>query len=206
MNVLVFEPRTQLAPFIRSVLRAAGHRVAVSQDPVEAALKLDTGLFDALVFGPAGAPQDLAEHIQAEFPRLPIVLAGVPEGAPASGQVVAVLPAPLSSTSLVKAFRSIGRRWRERLGELPVEVAADGLSIACRLADLSPGMMVIAGESDEFHRHFSGATGRVSARVGDLPVDGEVAGTETDIPRRLRRVNLKLEETSGRELLVRLLK
>ena len=206
MNVLVYESPLTLASLIRSVLRAQGYRVAVSSEPEEAILKLDTDLFDALVFGPSGAPQDLADYVQSEFSQLPIVLAGVPGQAPTRGQVAAVLPAPLSAHRLLGAFRKIAHRRRQRLSELPVQLGTEGACLSCRLAELTPEMMVIAGESDEFVRYFGNRPHRVTARIGETRLDGEVSGTETDLPRRVRRVNVRLDGDGAREVLLKLIK
>ena len=206
MNILVYESPLTLASFIRSVLRAKGYRVAVSSEPEEAILKMDTGLFDALVFGPSGAPEDLADYVQTEFSQLPIVLAGVPADAPAQGQVVAVLPAPLSAHRLLAAFRKIAHRRQRKLSELSVELGAEGVCLSCRLAELTPESMVIAGESDEFARYFGSRPRRVTARIGDTCLEGEIAGTDTALPRRVNRVNVRLDGAGAREVLLKLIK
>ena len=207
MNILIFEtPPVAVARLVRSILRVDGFRVSISHDAEDAIRKLDTSLFDALCFGPAGAPQPLADHIQAEFPRLPVVLAGMPAALKPQGQIAAVLPEPLSARSLTAAFRGVRRRRHERIEGLPVEVMSDSVSIACRLADLTPETMVLAGESDEFHRYFGGAGMKVRARVWGTDVGGKVARTGTDLPRRMRRVDVKLEGPGARAVLLKLVK
>ncbi len=206
MNVLVHDIPSTVGFFVKSVLRSQGHRAAASESPEDAARKLDTALFDALVFGPAGLSRDLADFIQREFPRMPVVLAGVPVAVEASGQVAEVLPAPLSACRLAGAFRRLARRREERLRELPAEIAAEGLAIACRLADLTSETLVLAGESDEFHRYFGASPVRVRALVGGSSLEGPVSANETDLARRRRRVGVRLEAGSARDVLLKLLK
>jgi hypothetical protein len=66
--------------------------------------------------------------------------------------------------------------------------------------------MVLAGESDEFHRYFGGGLRRLEACVGGIPVGGEVLRVETDTFRRVRRVDVRLERPCARDLLARLLR
>jgi len=206
MNVLVFDAPASVVHFVRSVLRARGHRVSTSEDPEDAARKLDTALFDAAVFGPSGAPESLADLVQREFPQLPVVLAGVSVAVPVQGQVAGVLPAPLSADRLLAAFRRLERDREGRIASLPVRIAAEGVDIACRLADLTPETMVLAGESDEFHRHFVTGPSRVRAHVAGTAVAGDVASVDKDTLRRECRVDVRLEKHSARQLLVKLLK
>src|SRR5688572_33069932 len=92
MNVLVFDSPVSVAHVVRSLLLSRGHRAAVVSDVEEAARMLTTSLFDALIIGPNGAPEEFANFVQDEFPQLPIVLAGVPVAVPPGGQIAAVLP------------------------------------------------------------------------------------------------------------------
>lgn len=206
MNILVFDSPVSVAHVVRSLALSRGHRAAVASDPEEAGRMLTTSLFDALVIGPGGAPEDFANFVQEEFPQLPIVLAGVPFSVPAGGQIAAVLPSPLSARKLVGAFLRLERERDARVRRLPVQVAADGLSIACRLADLTPESMLLCGESDEFHRYFEEPRARVDALVAGLPLTGQVVETDVEGPQRLRRVAVKLEGERAREILVGLLK
>jgi hypothetical protein len=206
MNVLVHDIPSTVAFFVRSVLRSHGHRVALSEGAEDAAFKLDTAIFDAVVFGPQGPSRQLADFVQRQFPQMPVVLAGVPVEVEPAGQVAAVLPAPLSARRLEIAFRRLQRRREDLLRSLPVEVAAEGLAIACGLADLTPDTLVLAGDSDEFHRYFGAGPARVRAVVGGSPLEGPVAANETDPTRRRRRVDVRLEEGSAREVLKKLLR
>jgi CheY-like chemotaxis protein len=206
MNVLVYDSPITVAHFIRALLLPQNHRVAFATDATEAALKLETALFDALVIGPAGAPQELADHVQREFPQLPVVLAGTARAAEAMGQVAAVLPAPLSAQKTLSTFVRLDRARENRIRQLPVEVSAEGLAIACRLADLTPETMLLAGESDEFHRYFGGGPRRIQALVAGTPVVGDVAWNENNVPHRLRRVGVRLEGSGARAVLAGLLK
>jgi hypothetical protein len=208
MNVLIYDAPMSVCHLVKSLLLTQKHRAAISTVPEEAILKLETGLFDILVFGPAGAPAEMAEHVEREFPSLPVVLAGVPVQVPCAGQVAAVIPSPISAQRLVNAFIRIDRWRQSRLRQLPCQLAGnDGVSVLCRLADLSADSLVVAGEADEFLRHFgSTMPRRIEARVGDTMLAGEVTREETDNVQRLRRVAVRIEGDNVRELLVKLLK
>ncbi len=206
MNVLVYDSPVSIARLLRSLLKSQGHRVSISCEPMEAVEKLSTSLFDAMVIGPAGAPQELADCLEQEYPNLPVVLAGVEVAVPAAGQVAAVFPAPVSGRRLLAAFAKLDRQRREQIRSLPVQVAAEGLSISCRLADLTPESMVLAGESDEFQNYFGGAPRRVEALVSGVRLGGDVTAIDSDLPRHVRRVDVKLEGSQARDLLASLLK
>lgn len=208
MNVLIYDAPMSVCHLVKSLLLTQRHRAAISTEPEDAILKLETGLFDILVFGPAGAPAEMAEHVEREFPNLPVVLAGVPVQVPCAGQVAAVLPSPISAQRLVNAFIRIDRWRHNRLRQLPCQLAGqDGVSVLCRLADLSVDSLVVAGESDDFARHFgSSMPRRIEARVGDTMLSGEVTREEVDSVQRLRRVAVKLDGENAREILVKLLK
>lgn len=206
MNVLVYDSPVSIARFVRSVLRAQGHHVSISEEPSGALEKLATTLFDALVIGPTGAPRELAEFLEREFPGLPVILAGVEVAVPATGQVAAVFPAPLSPRSLIAAFARLDRQRREQIRSLPVRLAAEGLSISCTLAALTPETMVLSGESDEFQKYFGSSPSRVEALVSGVPLGGEVASIDTDLSRRVRKVDVRLEGGQARQILASLLK
>jgi hypothetical protein len=208
MNVLIYDAPKTVCHLVKSLLLTQRHRAAISTEPEDAILKLETGLFDILVFGPGGAPADMAEHIETNFPSLPVVLAGVPVQVPCIGQVAAVIPSPISAQRLVNAFIRIDRWRQQRLRELPCKLAGqDGVAVLCRLADLSSDQIVIAGEADEFTRHFgSSMPRRIEAMIGDRLLAGEVTRDESDGVQRLRRVAVKLEGDCARDLLISLLK
>jgi len=206
MNVLVYDSPITIAHFMKALLRSQNHRVAFASDAGEAALKLDTAIFDALVIGPAGAPRELADHVQREFPQLPVVLAGTAAAPEPAGQVAAVLPAPLSAQKTLSTFLRLDREREKRIRRLPVEVAAEGLSIACSLADLTAESMLIAGESDEFHRYFGASPLRVRALIDGTAVAGDVTLNANPLPQRIRRVSVRLEGEGARPVLARLLK
>ncbi|MBV8882338.1 MAG: hypothetical protein JO332_20445, partial [Planctomycetaceae bacterium] len=190
MNVLIYDAPMSVCHLVKSLLLTQRHRAAISSEPEDAILKLETGLFDILVFGPSGAPAEMAEHVEREFPNLPVVLAGVPVQVPCAGQVAAVIPSPISAQRLVNAFIRIDRWRQSRLRQLPCQVAAqEGVSVLCRLADLSADAFTISGEADEFLRHFgSSMPRRIEALVGGTMLSGEVTREETDNTTRLRRV------------------
>jgi hypothetical protein len=206
MNVLVFDSPATVSHVVRAVLRSQGHRVAISDDAAEAALKLDTNLFDAIVIGPAGAPRELADHIERGFPRMPIVLAGMSAEIPAGGPVVAALVAPLAAERLAAAFRRVEHERRRQIAQLAASVEAEGVPIACRLAELTPEKMVLAGESDEFQRHFGTRPAQVAAMVLGTRLAGDVMATDGGEFRRVSRVDVRVDEPSARGVLVQLLK
>ena len=208
MNVLIYDAPMSVCHLVKSLLLTQRHRAAISTEPEDAILKLETGLFDILVFGPGGAPVDMAEHVEREFPNLPVVLAGVPVQVPCAGQVAAVIPSPISAQRLINAFIRIDRWRHQRLRQLPCQLAGqDGVSVLCRLADLSVDSFIVAGESDEFTRHFgSSMPRRIEALVGTTLLTGEVTREENDAVQRLRRVAVKIEGDRAREVLVKLLK
>ena len=207
MNVLIFDAPVCVAHVVKSLLLARGHRAALAADADEATRMLTTSLFDALVIGPCGAPEAFADFVQTEFPSLPIVLAGVPVAVPPVGQIAAVLPAPLSARKLVCAVVRLERERQDRVARLPVQLATDGVGIACRLAELTTDTMLLCGESDEFHRYFDETPRpRLEAVVAGTPLCGEVTASEIEGPQRLRRIAVKLEGDRARDVLVQLLK
>jgi DNA-binding NtrC family response regulator len=206
MNVLVYDSPVSIARLVRSLLRSQAHRVSISYEPMEAVERLSTSLFDALVIGPTGAPRDLADYLEEQYPSLPVVLAGVEVAVPAGGQVAAVIPAPLSARRFLAAFAKLDRQRREQIRSLPVQVATEGLSIGCRLTDLTVETMALSGESDEFQKYFDSSPRRVEAIVSGVLLGGEVVSIESDLPRHVRQVDVKLEGSRARELLASLLK
>lgn len=206
MNVLIFDAPVRVGHLARSLLRSLGHRVSLSDDPDDAKAKLNTSLFDAVAIGPAGAPEELAEFLETEFPRLPVVLAGAPVEVPPQGPVVAVLREPLSPRRLASAFRRIEADRRRRLADLPVTLAAEGLSIACRLAELTPESMVLAGDSDAFRAYFGASPRRVQALVSDTRVEGDVLASDARAFRRVSRVDVRVDGPGARTVLTHLLR
>ena len=206
MNVLIYDSPLSIARFVRSVLRAQDHRVSISDKPVDARSKLETSLFDALVIGPSGAPREIAEFLEIEFPALPVILAGVEVAVPAAGQVAAVFPAPLSARRLAAAFARLDRQRHDQIRTLPTRLAVEGISISCTLADLTLDTMALAGESDQFQRYFESAPRRVEAIVSGIALGGEVASIQNDFPRHVRQVQVKLDGSGARDILAALLK
>ena len=208
MNVLIYDAPRTVCHLVKSLLLTQRHRAAISVEPEDAILKLETGLFDILVFGPGGAPAEMAEHVEEQFPNLPVVLAGVPVQVPCAGQVAAVIPSPISAQRLINAFIRIDRWRHQRLRQLPCQLAGqDGVSVLCRLADLSLDSLVVAGEADEFTRHFgSSMPRRIEALIGTTLLSGEVTREENDSIQRLRRVAVKIEGDGARGILMGLLK
>src|SRR5262245_14720175 len=105
LNVLVFDWDGSIGPLVRAALATGGRRVSLESNPQSARVKLETALFDTLVIGPSGMPQELAEYVETEWPAMPVVLAGVDHELPPQGRVVAVLSRPLSVERLTAAVR-----------------------------------------------------------------------------------------------------
>lgn len=206
MNVLVYDSPFSIARFVRSVLRGQGHRVSISDELADARSKLGTMLFDAMVIGPTGAPRELADFLEREFPGLPVLLAGVEVAVPGAGQVAAVLPAPLSARTIASLFARLDQQRRKMIRQLPAQLAVEGLAISCTLADLTVETMSLAGESDEFQRYFQSSPRRVNALVSGIPIGGEITAIESDVPRHVRQVDVRLEGAHAREILVALIK
>jgi hypothetical protein len=206
MNVLVYDSPPSVASLVRSTLRSQGHRVSISSEPSDAELKLRRQVFDAVVIGPAGAPEALAGFLESELPNLPVILAGAEVAVPSAGQVVAVLAAPLSPKRLLSTFARLERVRLEQIHALPVELAIDGLRVSCRLADLTPETMVLSGESDAFQNYFGGSPLFVEAVISGIPLEGSVSLVDSDTPGHVRRVGIRLQGEVARPILTNLLK
>jgi polyisoprenoid-binding protein YceI len=130
------------------------------------------------------------------------------KGQRGESRVAAVIPSPISAQRLINAFIRIDRWRHQRLRELPCQLAGqDGVSVLCRLADLSVDSLTVAGEADEFLRHFGSAMPRrIEALIGTTLLAGEVTREETDSIQRLRRVAVKIEGDGARGILMGLLK
>ncbi|MBI2900650.1 MAG: hypothetical protein HYY17_10725 [Planctomycetes bacterium] len=205
MNLLVYDEGRAIARLARSVLIAVGHRVSVSSEHDDAIRKLETGLFDALVIGPAGACREFADRLDASFPELPLLLAGVGRAVPASGRVRAVLPGPLHAAALAGAVQRLSAEFESRTPaqDLPATVFAGGDRAACRASRLSPSALLIEppveGPPEDFARFFSlHADGRVEAalREGETErrVAGEIAFAERAPDRTARFVGIRITE------------
>ncbi len=173
MNVLVFDWDGSIGSLVRAALAAGGRRVSLESNPETARLKLETGLFDALVIGPAGMPMELADTVETDWPAMPIVLAGVERELPAEGRVVAVLAKPLSMERLAWAVRRVEQRLDEqarRTYDMPVDVIAGEQRVACRVVRLSKGSVLLAPEGAA-----TAVEGPLSIRRGALSVDADIA-------------------------------
>jgi hypothetical protein len=158
MNILVYDDRNAIATVVRAALAGRRHRVSTSSDPDDASLKLETGLFDALVIGPGGAPRDLADYIEAEWPAMPIILAGMACEVPVADPIVAVLRAPLRIDDLAGAVRKLENKEaadRRKMFDMPIDVIAGERRLACRV--------VISGRDSLFLERL--------AAEGEPPVD-----------------------------------
>jgi hypothetical protein len=65
----------------------------------------------------------------------------------------------------------------------------------------------VAGESDDFQRHFGASLqGRIETRLWDTVLGGDVVRDENDPVRRLRKVSIRTSEENVRPILLKLLK
>ena len=122
--------------------------------------------------------------------------------------VLVFLLSAFFNTQVLKNEKLLLQSEDNRLRQIPCQLAGqDGVSVLCRLADLSAESFVVAGEQDDFLRHFgSSMPRRIEARVGDTLLAGEVTREEIDTVQRLRRVAVKIDGDRAREVLVKLLK
>lgn len=185
MNLLAYDESRTLLHFARSVLLGLGERVSISVEPADARSKLDTGLFDAILIGPSGAPREFAEHLDAAFPELPVIVLGVPHAVEPAGRIRAVLERPLSVSRLVSAvLRLRHERVEAPAAAWPVIVAAGGDRIECRATRLAGASLLLEPVPDRaaadfgafFSRH---AGGRIAAESGGRSIAGEVAFAES---------------------------
>lgn len=146
MNILVFDAGGSIGALVRAGLAGCGHRISLESDGGDARLKLETALFDALVVGPGGMIEELASYVEAEWPAMPVVLAGMPQEAPPAGQVAAVLAAPLCVERLRAAVRKIENRLAadaRKTYDMPVDVIAGEQRLACRVVRFVRGSVLI---------------------------------------------------------------
>ncbi|MBI4565101.1 MAG: hypothetical protein HY716_10460 [Planctomycetes bacterium] len=146
MNLLVYDHPPSVGRLLRSVLTGLRYRVSLSETPEDAIRKLDTGLFDALILGVDGAPTMLADHLESEWPTLPILLAGVAKPVPREDPIVAVLPRPLRITELYRSLRELERRSTAASGlnyDHPIDVVVGERRLACRILRRVHGSLLL---------------------------------------------------------------
>ena len=206
MNLLVFDEPPMAANLIKSILIGQRIPVTVSTELEDALRKISTALIDGLIIGPSGVPEGLADFIANECPGMPVILAGTANKENSSKiPLESVLDAPLSARRLISAVRRMEANRRARLERIPAEVAEDSLSIACRLADLTPNSLILCGESDEFRRWVGSSPARVQALIAGTPLQGDVISTETSRFQQIPRVGVRLRDGAARPLLAHLL-
>jgi CheY-like chemotaxis protein len=155
MNLLVYDDPPTVGRLVRAALAGQRHRASMTAAPDEALRRLETGLFDALVLGAGGAPRELADRLETDWPELPLILAGVERSIPCVAPIVAVLPRPLRLEALRACLRALEPRTPPgRAPETCLEIATGGRRIACRLVGrardsllLEPARPVEPGES-----------------------------------------------------------
>lgn len=184
MNLLVYDDPPTVGHLVRAAVAARGHRVSISRDLDEAILKLDTGLFDAVVLGAGGAPRALAEHLEAEHPAMPLILAGVAHEIECIEPIAAVLPRPLRISALNAALRSIGMRLaRERVlnQELHVDLVMGERRLACRVLRRAAGRLLLeraGGEPLEGLPDHATVVRSVDPAVPPLEAEGRILFAE----------------------------
>ena len=160
MNFLVHDDPPAVGRLVRSALAGRKHRVSVAESAGETRRKLETGLFDALVIGAGGAPRGLAEFLEAEWPELPLVLAGVERDIPCAGPIVAVLSRPIRLEALREAVRALETRIPSPRGGAEIDaelLGAEGVRV--------PGRVVGRGRGSLLFEPSSGADGAVEGPV-----------------------------------------
>ncbi|MBI2931046.1 MAG: hypothetical protein HYY16_05295 [Planctomycetes bacterium] len=178
MNILAFDWDGSIGALVRAGLAACGCRVCVEPEPSLARLKLDTALFDALVIGPGGMPAELAEHVETEWPTLPIVFAGVEREVPPAGPVVAVLAKPLCVERLRAAVRAILQRAAadaRKHYDMPVDVMVGEQRRACRVVRVSRGSVLLVDDAIARESFDVPRGGTLAICRGEVRVEGDVA-------------------------------
>lgn len=184
MNLLAFDWDGSVAPLVRAALAGGRHRVSCESDPDRARLKLDTALFDALLIGPAGMPQALAEYVDAEWPGMPILVAGVERELPPSGRVAAVLARPISVERLAIAVQRVERRLQAQAGstyDMPVDLIAGEQRLACRLIRNNGRSILLewpGGEAGHEPAEAPAVEGPLAIMRGERRFEGDVAFRE----------------------------
>ena len=204
MNILVFDDRNAITHVVRAALAGGRHRVSISTTAEDARLKVDTALFDALVIGPGGAPRELADHVEKEWPALPLVLAGVSGDVPVADPIVAVLKAPLRIEALIGAVRKLESReaaGRRKIYDMPLDVIAGERRLRCRvvLAGKETLLLERLQVEGEEPGDLRGERFVSLSRFGET-VESAVAFAEHS-PRGLKYLGVRLDGDSARRVL-----
>lgn len=174
MNILVFDWDDSIAPLVRSALSALGHRVSCESQGERMWLKLDSGLFDLLVLGPAGLPQELALRVEQEWPTLPLIVVGTDHAMDPIDPIVAVLPRPLCLEKFVTAIHRVEARLTHSMTlnyDMPIDLLIGEQRRAARIVriaretvliepvgeacDAEEGPLALARGSHLMHAHVS---------------------------------------------------
>jgi len=198
LNILIADLTHTSAYFLRSILRAHGHRVSIAFNEREALDKVATGLFDLVMADAhpfATDTGDLFDGLRATLPDIPALLVtDLPEGGthPLSN-VFSVLPKPVRIPTLrhtlARAAEHLDhlrehRRHTRRTVDLPVELSIGHRRVLARAINLSlGGVQVDTGEGDAW-RILSLAGGDLRARLS-LGTDGATL----ELPARLAYVD-----------------
>jgi hypothetical protein len=151
-NLLVYDPGETCAVLLRSYLRALGHRVSTSCDAAEAALKLQTGLFDAFCFVGDAIDPALA-GVEAAAPAVIIVGSDRVEAVTPDGRRLA-RPRRLEAVGRIVA--ALGRSRPSHF--YPAVLERAGVLTECRAADLrlpSVQLEPEAGAEEPFSAFFA---------------------------------------------------
>ncbi|HZN61025.1 MAG TPA: hypothetical protein VFC90_01340 [Planctomycetota bacterium] len=170
MNILVHDDPPAVGRLVRSALAGRHHRASIAASADEARLKLDTGLFDALVIGAGGASREIADLLESEWPDLPLVLAGVERDVPCAGPIVAVLTRPIRLEALRAAVRALEARLPAKGSDIEAVLVASGVPI--------PGRVVARGRASLLFEPSSetslAGSSRVTMRRAGADVDAEL--------------------------------
>ena len=164
VNVLIFDALQCSAFLVKSILLGQNHRVSITSDLGDACRRVETGLFDMILFD-AAAPGDdlvrLVDRVHDLIPDAPIVaLRGEEAAAPwRSHRIFAELVKPVRIGKVLDVARQAqaylalaeNRKWSRREVHFPVEVMGVAHpQITCRASNISMGGILLESSGSEY--------------------------------------------------------
>ena len=205
MNFLIYDEPRALSELVRSVIVSSGHRVSISSEPRDAILRLDTGLFDAVVVGPGGTHREVADYLNEEMLHLPVILLGRDEATPGMDRIHAVLASPLNLGAFVAAVRRIESVEESGVSGVPVSIRFEDGTLGCTADRVTRRGMILepSGSREEFHGFFAPAHGReftaVFGEERDNVFSGRVKYVERGPALRVRLVGVTFEDLAEKQ-------
>lgn len=216
MNVLIFDALQCSAFLVKSILLGQHHRVSIASDAQDACRRVETGLFDMVLFDAAAPSADLVklvEHVHGLIPDAPIVALRSEEGAAPwrSHRIFAELVKPVRIGKVLDVARQAqaylalaeNRKWARQEVHFPVEVrGVDHPQLVCRASNLSLGGILVESAGTEyqvmhqFHDFFDLERMhplRIAFRVSDtetIELQSHVAFSEFTSDRIIRHVGM----------------